>query len=45
MFEQYLLFGTAIITGIMLVYALQREAFEQRSFPQKSPHHTSKVLP
>mgnify|MGYP000863760729 CR=1 FL=1 len=37
MFEQYLLFGTAIITGIMLVYALQREAFEQRSFPLKKP--------
>jgi hypothetical protein len=37
MFEQYLLFGTALITGIMLVRMLQREAFEQRSFPPKKP--------
>ena len=37
MFEQYLFFGTAIITGIMLVHMLQREAFEQRCSPEKGP--------
>lgn len=45
MFEQYLLFGTALITGIMLVYTLQREAFEQRCFPEKRPvSHTGTLL-
>lgn len=35
MFEQYLLFGTALITGIMLVRMLQREAFEQKRYSPK----------
>lgn len=46
MFEQHLFFGMASITaGIMLVYTLQREAFEQRCFPEKRPvSHTGTLL-